>query len=193
MKVGWGIDVGVASLGFAVVELDGADRPERLIDGVSLVYPAPTGAAERTRYKSMRTQNKRRGDRMKALRSELARLFDLDSGFDSEHAHPDLADGVKKDGEPRRNTSRVRLRAHGLSGRLTVGDLARAVLHLAKNRGQRLTRGLKDNPSTDAKQKEKDAKERQTVADTAKETEQALATLGYRARARRSPPTPRNC
>lgn len=178
MKVGWGIDVGVASLGFAVVELDGAGRPKGLIDGVSLVYPAPTGAADRTRYKSMRTQNKRRSRRIKALRSYLARLFDLDPGFDSETVHPDLADDLKRDGQPRRNTSRIRLRAHGLSDRLTAGDLARAILHLAKNRGQRLTRGLRDAPKADAKQKKKDAEERQSMADTANETKQALAELG---------------
>ena len=175
MKIGWGIDVGVASVGFAVIELDDADRPKELIDGISLVYPAPTGAAERTRYKSMRTQNKRRRDRIKALRSELVRLFDLDPDFDSENCHPDLTDGVGKNGEPRRNNSRVRLRAHGLSAPLTAGDLARAIMHLAKNRGQRLTRGLKDNPSADAKQKEE---ERRTMADTAKETGNDLRELG---------------
>ncbi len=178
MKVGWGIDIGVASLGFAVIELDGAGRPKGLIDGVSLVYPAPTGAADRTRYKSMRTQNERRGDRIKALRSELARLFDLDPGFDSENAHPDLTDGVKKDGTRRRNTSRVRLRARGLSKPLSAGDLARAILHLAKSRGQRLTRGLKDAQNTDAKQQAKDAEERQRMANTANETKQDLAELG---------------
>ena len=178
MKVGWGIDVGVASLGFAVIELDDVGRPGSPIDGVSFVYPAPTGAVDRTRYKSMRTQNERRGNRIKALRSELVRLFDLDPGFDSENAHPDLANGIKKDGTRRRSTSRVRLRAHGLSESLSSGDLARAILHLAKNRGQHLTRGLKDNPKADAKQQAKDAKERQRMADTANETKQALAELG---------------
>lgn len=178
MKVGWGIDVGVASLGFAVIELDDAGRPKGLIDGVSLVYPAPAGAADRTHYKSMRTQNQRRGNRIRALRSELARLFDLDPGFDSENAHPDLADGIKKDGTRRRNTSRVRLRARGLSKPLSSGDLARAILHLAKSRGQCLTRGLKDAQNADAKQQAKDAKERQRMANTANETKQALTELG---------------
>jgi len=178
MKIGWGIDVGVGSLGFAVIELDAENRPAGLIDGISLVSPAPTGGAERTRYKSMRTQNERRADRMKALRSELARIFGLEPGFDSEHAHPDLRDGAsKKDGKPRRNTSRIRLRAHGLSHGLSAGDLARAILHIAKNRGQRLTRGLKDNPKADAKEREK---ERQSMADTAKNTERRLKELGER-------------
>ena len=178
MKIGWGIDVGVASLGFAVVELDAADKPKELIDGIALVYPAPTGAAKRTRYKSMRTRNKRRGKRIGALRSELARLFELDPDFDAETAWPDLEDGVKKDGKPKRNNSRVRLREHGLSKRLSPGDLARAILHIAKNRGQRLTRGLKDTPDTDAKQRAKDAKERQRMAAIANETGQRLAELG---------------
>jgi len=40
MKIGWGIDVGVASPGFCVVELDKNDQPNRLIDGVAGIYPA---------------------------------------------------------------------------------------------------------------------------------------------------------
>ena len=178
MKVGWGIDIGVASLGFAVVELDEEDQPKELIDGIALVYPVPTGAAERTRYKSMRTQNRRRSERSRALRVELARLFNLDPDFDSEHTHPDLTDGLTKDGKPRRNNSRVRLRAHGLSDRLSAGDLARAILHLAKNRGQRLTRGLKDAPNADARQRKKAENERQTMANTASKTKQNLEALG---------------
>lgn len=84
VNIGWGIDVGVGSLGFAVIELDSKYQPQELIDGVSKVYPAPTGGAERTRYKSMRTQNQRQKKRISALRSELARLFELDPEFDAE-------------------------------------------------------------------------------------------------------------
>ena len=178
MNIGWGIDVGVASLGFAVIELDASGQPKSLIDGVSIVYPAPTGAAERTRYKSMRTQNGRGARRMKTLRAELTRLFALDPEFDSVTAWPELLDGEKKDGTPRRNTSRVRLRAHGLTQSLGLGDLARAILHIAKNRGQRLTRGLKDDAKADDKQQKIQAKDRQTMADTANNTKAALTALG---------------
>ena len=168
MKIGWGIDVGVASLGFAVIELDASDRPARLIDGVALVYPAPTGGAERTRHKSMRTQYRRRAKRMRALRAELVRLLNLGSGF--------------SDTPSKRNNSRVSLRAKGLApdNRLKAGDLARAILHIAKNRGQRLTRGLKDDPKADAGQQKKSAKERQSMADTANSTSEELAALGER-------------
>ena len=166
MKIGWGIDVGVASLGFAVIELDAADRPARLIDGVALVYPAPTGGAERTRHKSMRTQYRRRAKRMKALRAELVRLLNLGPGF--------------SDSPRQRNNSRVRLRAKGVDpdNRLRAGDLARAILHIAKNRGQRLTRGLKDDPKADAGQKGKNDNDRQKMAETANETNRELAALG---------------
>ena len=51
MGIVWGIDVGVASLGFSVVELDQNKNPSKLIDGVSIVYHAPTGASERTKFK----------------------------------------------------------------------------------------------------------------------------------------------
>lgn len=61
---------------------------------------------------------------------------------------------------------------------MSGGDLARAILHIAKNRGQRLTRGLKDSAKADAQQQQKDAKERQTMAATANDTKAALAALG---------------
>ena len=166
MKIGWGIDVGVASLGFAVIELDAENRPAGLVDGVARVYPVPTGGAERTRHKSMRTQTGRRAKRLKALRLELARLLGLDPGFDC----------IPVRG---RSNSRVRLRAKGLSGRLGPADLARAILHIARNRGQRLTRGLKDASKTDAEQ-QKSARERQSMAHMAKTTGQELAKLGER-------------
>ena len=164
MKIGWGIDVGTASLGFAVIELDAANRPARLIDGVALVYPAPTGGAERTRHKSMRTQYGRRAKRVKALRAELVRLLNLGPRF--------------SDNPPRRNNSRVRLRAKGLEDRVRAGDLARAILHIAKNRGQRLTRGLKDDSKTEAGQQGKSDNDRQKMAETANETKRKLAACG---------------
>ncbi len=164
LKIGWGIDVGVASLGFAVIELDTANRPARLIDGVALVYPAPTGGAERTRHKSMRTQYRRRAKRVKALRAELVHLLNLGPGF--------------SDSPSKRNNSRVRLRAKGLEDRLKAGDLARAILHIAKNRGQRLTRGLKEDSKTEAGQKGNSDNDRQKMAETANETKRKLAALG---------------
>ena len=166
MKIGWGIDVGVGSLGFAVIELDAANRPARLIDGVALVYPAPTGGAERTRHKSMRAQYRRRADRIKALRAQLVRLLNLGPHFSDTPAG--------------RSTERVPLRARGLESRLKAGDLARAILHIAGNRGQRLTRGLKDDSKADAKQQEKSARERQSMANAANTTKDELAALGER-------------
>lgn len=163
MKIGWGIDVGVASLGFAIIELDEAHRPARLIDGVALFYPAPTGGAERTRHKSIRTQFGRRSKRVKALRKELIRLLNLGIGF--------------SDSPSKRNNSRVCLRAKGLESRLRAGDLARAVLHISKNRGQRLTRGLKDDSKADAEQQKKNARERQSMANAANTTRDQLKEL----------------
>ena len=110
MKIGWGLDVGVASLGFAVIELDENNQPKNLLDGVSVVYPAPIGAAERTGFKSSRTLNQRTSRRIKGIRKSLIDLFDLEADFDAEHSWPDLTDGIAKDGSPRRNNSRVRLR-----------------------------------------------------------------------------------
>ena len=179
MKIGWGLDVGVASLGFAVIELDENNQPKNLLDGVSVVYPAPIGAAERTGFKSSRTLNQRTSRRIKGIRKSLIDLFDLEADFDAEHSWPDLTDGIAKDGSPRRNNSRVRLRAYGLTGqKLSKADLSRAVLHIAKNRGQRLTRGLKDEKAGDDNKVKDLKKERQSMAATANETASRLRELG---------------
>lgn len=176
MRIAWGIDVGVASLGFAIIELDKAGNPKNLLDGVANVYPAPLGGAERTRYKSMRSQSAHYSKRMKDLRKYLAETFAISADFDTEM--PRLLDGVTKDGREKTNNSRVRLREHGLSARLEIDDVARAILHIAKNRGQRLTRGLKDDKEKDEQKKKEIEKDRQSIAAGAKKTKIDLEKLG---------------
>jgi len=183
MKIAWGIDVGVASLGFAVIELDENGQPRDLIDGVSHVYPAPTGGAERRLYRSMRTQNQRRSARLERLRAHLADLLAIDPSFDQ--AGPPDEDGARKQGNG--GLSRVRLRALGLTEPLAPEDLARAIMHIGRNRGRRLTRGLKGDDAADGSGSIKDESpgtaktstdRKETVLQAAKRTGQALANLG---------------
>lgn len=184
MGIAWGIDVGVASLGFAVIDLDANGQPLDLIDGVSHVYAVPTGGADRRLYRSMRTQTQRRAARLKDLRRHLADLLGIDPTFDQ---------AAPRKGESRDQSngglSRVRLRAVGLDGALSAEDLARAIMHIARNRGRRLTRGLKGDDAADASGSEGDAAgatkakadakgaRKETVLQAAKRTEQALADL----------------
>ena len=57
MAIGWGIDVGVGSIGLAVLELDDDGEPQRLIDGQARIFKAATGGAERRGHRSSRTDN----------------------------------------------------------------------------------------------------------------------------------------
>ena len=56
-------------------------------------------------------------------------------------------------------------------------DLARAILHIAKNRGIRLTRGLKDETSGDETAAANYEKERKKQSDHANDTRRRLSEL----------------
>lgn len=182
MKIAWGIDVGVASLGFAVIELDGENRPKRLVDGISVVWPAPVGGAERTRHRSMRKQNKRRQQRIGKIRGRLIDLFDLNPSFDEATKSENLRVDGRGEGVgalPKYDNSRVRLREIGLEDRLETDNLARAILHIARNRGQRLSRGLKDSTGGQTGgERRKNDNEREKTAERANSTASRLEALG---------------
>ena len=166
--IGWGIDVGVGSLGFAVVELDDKGEPIRLLDGAVETFSASVGASERQTHRSMRTQYGRRSQRMKALRAHLIDLFDLPEHFDAPQR--------KKGGQKGQDNSRIALRARGLQSALPPEDLAKAILHIAKNRGQRLSRAIAETASSAGNESStKEAVEAQTGAS---ETGARLAAFG---------------
>lgn len=156
--IGWGIDVGVGSLSLAVIELDANGAPIGLLDGAVEIFPASAGAAERRGHQSMRTQIQRRSARLRALKRRLIDLFDLSDGFDA--PPPKAPKALKGAGA---DTSRVALRARGLREPLEATDLARAILHIAKNRGQRLTRAMggEDAATAEHKAAQKEAAEAQ--------------------------------
>src|SRR5690606_11216543 len=59
--------------------------------------------------------------------------------------------------DKKNTTARVHLRAMGLENELSSNDLFKAILHIAQNRGQRLTRGVKDDNKNEAKERTKTA------------------------------------
>lgn len=185
-KVALGIDVGVASLGACVVALDDAGRQTGFLHGTSFVYPTPDGAAERRGHRAMRRGYRHKRARLAHVRKLLCTVFDLPADFDGK------SDGVSdvrptdiagSDNQPRTEdgrilispNSRTRLRALGLQQALSKGDLARAIMHIAKNRGMRLTRvvGTSDE---DVKAR----KEASVMAEQARETRSALQAAGVR-------------
>lgn len=179
--IGWGIDLGVGSIGFAVLRRDGTGSPSALIDGVSRIFPASAGAAERRRYKAVRKGGERRSKRLRTLEATLRQILGDPNLTASGCAdQPFVAPNTKHIS----TTDRVHLRAIGLEGSLSAGDLFKAVLHIAKNRGQRLSRGLKE--AEDDKSAESDRKE---TADKARATAASLMQLGL-ALGQEGPATP---
>ncbi|MGB0683852.1 MAG: type II CRISPR RNA-guided endonuclease Cas9 [Magnetovibrionaceae bacterium] len=147
MAFAWGIDVGVASLAIFVIELDDRGDPLDLVDGAVVTYKTPTGSVDCRLARNARTQNQRKSGRLGDLKKRLSAAFILPANFDA----------IK--GQKGYDTAVVPLRSRGLSDVLSANDLARAIVHIAKNRGQRLSRGLSE--------KEGDASARQERTKTA--------------------------
>ncbi len=160
-----GVDVGVASLGAALIEVEiinGRMIYRGIIDGVSHIFPPAQGGAERRQQVAMRKSYQRQTLRLNALRKRLAQFFEVSSDFDDQPTDLGQAyvTACKSSDMPvvLSPNSRFRLRATGLTEKLSAGDLARTILHLAKNRGMRLTRAF------DNGRDEKAGKQAQTEA-----------------------------
>ena len=143
--IGWGIDVGVGSVGFAVIRRNAKGQPEELIDGVAHIFPSSAGSAERRTFRAIRNGYRRRNNRVGELKSALSEILGCDN-LSAEGVADVLYDG-------KQTTARVHLRAIGLNTELSQNDLFKAVVHIAQNRGQRLTRGLKDDDKDEEKQR----------------------------------------
>jgi CRISPR-associated endonuclease Csn1 len=122
-----GLDVGVASLGIAILALEGDKNKEtgepnyKIHGGSVLTYPLPEGAAERREKRGMRRNIERRNRR-------LDRISDLLTSF-----------GISS---PRKQTpktildlSPIKLRAKASREQVELAHLARAFLHMARHRG----------------------------------------------------------
>lgn len=183
MLLGWGIDVGVASIALSVVELDADGQPLRLIDGQARIFPSALGGEERRGFRSARVQHQRTVWRIEALKQCLIRHLGVSGDVDTQpsgHAITIPADELRADGSPaadwRSDTDRVQLRALGLTEPLSADDLARAILHLARNRGRRLTRSLSDAK----KDQDEDKQGNRSIAEVARDTASALRALGQK-------------
>ncbi|GIX10334.1 type II CRISPR RNA-guided endonuclease Cas9 [Elioraea sp.] len=132
MQTIWGFDLGVTSVGFAVIRWDGWSTPEGNGEIVRLgvrVFPeareidtqgpgAPLNAGRRQK-RLMRRQVRRRRWRRVHLRILLAEAGLL----------PDEC------GQPPKGQDPYALRARGLDGPLSIGEAGWAIFHLLKRRG----------------------------------------------------------
>ncbi len=123
-----GLDIGIASVGWAAVALNAADEPYKILDLNSRIFEAAeqpkTGAslaAPRREARGSRRRTRRRRHRMERLRHLFVRegLMTADTLAALFEAPADV----------------YQLRAEGLSRRLDEGEWARVLYHIAKHRG----------------------------------------------------------
>ena len=162
-----GLDIGIASVGWAVLENNSKDEPIRIVDlGVRLFEAAEvpkTGAALAEERRNARTTRRRlrrrkhRLDRMKWLLQE-AGLIQVDKFMERYHS-ANLPDVYK-------------LRYEALERRLEDSEFAQILIHIGKHRGFRSTRKAELN---DKKEKETGA-----ILSATKENQQLMEEHGYR-------------
>lgn len=141
-----GVDVGVASLGIALLDVDVRGNILGVRRASAFIYPSGGDeTAERRQARSVRRRYERRRRRLKALRRMLCDALGASAGFDED---------LSTDGSGAGATSRVALRARGVTEPLAVDDLARAVMHIARNRGMRLTRVLGEDADSEKARQE---------------------------------------
>ncbi|WP_020594047.1 type II CRISPR RNA-guided endonuclease Cas9 [Kiloniella laminariae] len=124
------LDGGIASFGWAIYALDRNGEPCDLIDGNVLLFPTAIGASNRREKRSARKTNDRKQLRLKKICEFFASDF---QGYNREKAPADVL-----------NTSPFRLRANALDRQVSLAELQRICLHMAKHRGSSAIRMSED-------------------------------------------------
>lgn len=146
-----GLDIGIASVGWAVLENNSHDEPFRIIDlGVRIFDTAEqpkTGASlalPRREARSARRRIRRRRDRIERIKKlfQAEGLINIDE-FEARYKIAGLPDVYK-------------LRYEGLDRKLTDDELAQVLLHIVKHRGFKSTSKAEEaeNENDAAKKKE---------------------------------------
>ncbi len=122
-----GIDVGVASLGIAILALKDSKNSNTgeldysILGGSVRTYPIPEGAAERREKRGMRRNIERRERRSDRLSDQLAANG---VGYRRKKVPKDILD-----------LSPIKLRAKASREKVELAHLSRALLHIARHRG----------------------------------------------------------
>ena len=162
-----GLDIGVASVGWAAIELDANGDPFRIIDLGSRVFQAAehpkTGAslaAPRRDARSMRRRLRRHRHRLDRIRQAM-----LKAGLLSQEELDHLYDGKLPD--------IYALRVRALDEAVSRTEFARILLHLAQRRG------FRSNKKSEEAAAEKDKEQGKLLA-AVKENEELLVKSEYR-------------
>lgn len=135
-----GLDLGITSIGWAVIELDGDGVPYRLINANSRIFlsmvEAKTKIPKNKNRRDKRSMRKQ-VSRYKSRRSTLLELLHRHQFFGDETYSPqNWEDRLNQIGNP------FQLRAQALDSALSLIQLARVFLHLLRRRGYQSNRGI---------------------------------------------------
>ncbi|MCE5340210.1 MAG: type II CRISPR RNA-guided endonuclease Cas9 [Planctomycetaceae bacterium] len=122
MKYRLSLDMGVGSIGAAVLKLDEENRVSEIVDKGVCIFEVSEGAEDRRLKRSQRKNTYRTKKRIDLLSKELAQagLWSLDED--------DQLELIK--------LSPYAIRAQGVNGKLNnIMEIGRAILHIAKHRG----------------------------------------------------------
>ena len=137
-----GLDCGITSVGFAVIELDSNEEPSRVVKLGSRIFSAAenpkTGASLAAPRREAR--GTRRRLRRHRHRNERIRIAIIDNNILSDEEMKILFDNTQ--------TDIYELRAKALDQKLSRGEFARVLIHIAQRRG------FKSNRKVDAQDKE---------------------------------------
>ena len=131
-----GIDVGVGSLGVAILDMES----NCIVDGVSLIYSTAKTKADRRKFRGQRNQIQRKSCRLDYLRKYLSEILSVSEDSDrTDKAHNNIGENIKR--TVISPNSVVQLRSKGLKEAISNEDLFRVLMHIARNRGLRLNVG----------------------------------------------------
>lgn len=123
MKYRLGLDLGVGSIGSAIIELDDYNNPQKIIDAGVRIFNVSEGAEERRLKRTMRKNQVRTRQRLELLAQKL---------FENHLWVNETPEGT----EHLRAKSPYKIRNDALNGRLSNPNyIGRAILHIAKHRG----------------------------------------------------------
>lgn len=123
MKYRLGLDLGVGSIGSAIIELDECNNPQKIIDAGVRIFNVSEGAEDRRTKRTMRKNQIRTRQRLELLAQKL---------FENQLWVNNTPEGTDK----LRAKSPYKIRFDAVNGTLANPNyIGRAILHMAKHRG----------------------------------------------------------
>lgn len=167
MKYIIGLDMGIASVGFATMMLDEKDEPCRILRMGSRVFEAAEHPKDGSSLAAPRRENRsmRRRLRRKRHRKERIRSLIVDNGIMT----LEKIDGIYVAKNPL--TDIYQIRAEALDRCLSVEEFVRLLIHLSQRRG------FKSNRKVDAQEKKSEAGKLLTAVSA---NHQLMTEKGYR-------------